>query len=137
MKNILVVVFFCLPACGQAAYSGLGLYSGSAAYDASVCGPGNGYGCFVSNTNVINYATPIPSWGPNTACMNAALTIYDIAQCGNLTGAGTTVTTNDAFQSIMTRCTDSTIMTTTTDGTAAAHLWQTADEPSDNLWNSD
>jgi hypothetical protein len=32
MKKFLAVVFFCLPAFGQAAYSGLGLYSGSAAF---------------------------------------------------------------------------------------------------------
>jgi hypothetical protein len=63
MKKFLVVVFFCLPACGQAAYSGWGLYSGSTAYGASVCGLGNAYACFVSNTNVINYATPIASLG--------------------------------------------------------------------------
>ena len=35
MKNFLAVVFFCLPAFGQAAYSGLGLFSGSAAYGSS------------------------------------------------------------------------------------------------------
>ena len=38
MKKFLVVVFFCLPAFGQAAYSGLGLYSGSAAYGSFISG---------------------------------------------------------------------------------------------------
>jgi hypothetical protein len=78
MKKFLVVVFFCLPACGQAAYSGRGLYSGSTAY-------GNAYAGFVSNTNVINYATPIASWGPN-ACDSTVMTT--LSQCGNLTGVG-------------------------------------------------
>src|ERR1700681_1208166 len=35
MKKFLTVVFFCLPAFGQAAYSGLGLYSGPAAFGSS------------------------------------------------------------------------------------------------------
>jgi hypothetical protein len=127
MKKFLVVVFFCLPACGQAAYSGLGLYSGSAAYGASVCGPGNGYGCFVSNTNVINYATPIPSWGPNTC---DSTNMDTLSQCGNLTGAGMAITPSD-FGNAMTRCTD-----VNTNGNPNTN-WQTADEPSVNLWNSD
>src|SRR3981189_490510 len=101
MKKFLVVVFFCLPACGQAAYSGRGLYAGSAAYGASICGPGNSYGWFVSHPNVINYVTPITSWGPNTACMTAALTLSDISQCGNLTGAGTQNTPADFGNTIV------------------------------------
>jgi hypothetical protein len=127
MKKFLVVVFFCLPACGQAAYSGRGLYSGRAAYGASVCGPGNAYSCFVSNTNVINYATPIPSWGPNTCDSTSMDTL---SQCGNLTGAGTTITPSD-FGNAMTRCTD-----VNSNGNPNT-TWQTADEPSVNLWNSD
>lgn len=38
MKKFLTIVFFCLPAFGQAAYSGSGLNSGSAAYSAVVSG---------------------------------------------------------------------------------------------------
>lgn len=38
MKKFLMVVFFCFPAFGQAAYSGLGLYSGSAAYGSFISG---------------------------------------------------------------------------------------------------
>ena len=38
MKKFLAVVFFCLPAFGQSAYSGLGLYSGSAAYGSFLSG---------------------------------------------------------------------------------------------------
>jgi hypothetical protein len=102
MKKFLVVVFFCLPACGQAAYSGRGLHSGSTAYGASVCGPGNAYACFVSDTNVINYATPIASWGPNT-CDSTSMTT--LSQCGNLTGVGTQNTPAD-FGNTIVRVTD-------------------------------
>ena len=38
MKKFLAVVFLCLPAFGQAAYSGLGSYSGSAAYGSFILG---------------------------------------------------------------------------------------------------
>ncbi len=38
MKKFLAVVVFCLPAFGQASYSGLGLYSGPAAYGAAAGG---------------------------------------------------------------------------------------------------
>ena len=132
MKKFLVVVFFCLPACGQAAYSGHGLYSGRAAYGASVCGPGNAYGCFVSNTNVINYATPIPSWGPNTC---DSTNMDTLSQCGNLTGAGMTITPSD-FGNAMTRATD--VNSDVVVGVSNPNTtWQTADEPSVNLWNSD
>jgi hypothetical protein len=101
-EDFLVVVFFCLPACGQAAYSGRGLYSGSTAYGASVCEPGNAYAGFVSNTNVINYATPIASWGPNT-CDSTSMTT--LSQCGNLTGVGTHNTPAD-FGNTIVRVTD-------------------------------
>ncbi len=124
---LFMILLLCLPACGQAAYSGHGLYSGSAGYGASVCGPGNAYGCFVSNTNVINYATPIPSWGPNTCDSTSMDTL---SQCGNLTGAGVTITPSD-FGNAMVRCTD-----VNTNGNPNT-TWQTADEPSVNLWNSD
>src|SRR5216684_6523751 len=104
MKKFLVIVFFCLPAFGQAAYSGHGLYSGSAGYGASVCGPANAYACFVSNSNVINYVTPIPSWGPNT-CDSTSLDT--LSTCGNLTGASpATVRTPADFGNTMARCTD-------------------------------
>src|SRR5260370_16403165 len=83
MKKFLVVVFFCLPACGQAAYSGRGLYSGRTAYGASVCEPGNAYACFVSNTNVIHYAPPIAGWGP-TPCDSTSRTT--LSHHANLTG---------------------------------------------------
>jgi hypothetical protein len=134
MKKILAVAFFCLPAFGQAAYSGLGLYSGSAAYGASVCGPPD-YAppCSISDTAIHPYVLPIPSWGPNTCDSTSMATL---AQCGNLTGAGTVVTTNDDFHAIMTRVTD--VNTDTVFGVSnPATTWQTADAPSVNLWNTD
>jgi hypothetical protein len=93
--------------------------------------------CSVTNTSIVNYAHPIPSWGPNNCDPSNTATVYTIALCGNLTGAGTVVTTPDAFHSTMTRCTDSTIKTSPSDINAGKHVWQTADEPSVNLWNSD
>ena len=127
MKKFLVVVFFCLPAFGQSAYSGLGLYSGSAAYGAPVCGPGNAYACFVSNTNVVPLTVPIPSWGPST-CDSTSMTT--LSQCGNLTGVGTQNTPPD-FGNTIVRVTD-----VNTNGNPNT-TWQTADQPSVNLWNSD
>jgi len=90
------------------------------------CGPPD-YSCFNNNTQVVNYPATIPSWGPNTC---DSTSIYTMAQCGNLTGAGTVQTPSD-FGTTITRCTDM-----NTDGNPA-HLWQTADEPSVNLWNTD
>jgi hypothetical protein len=127
MKKFLVVVFFCLPAFGQAAYSGLGLYSGSAAYGASVCGPGNAYACFVSNTNVVPLTVPIPSWGPST-CDSTSMTT--LSQCGNLTGVGTQNTPPD-FGNTIVRVTD-----VNTNGNPNT-TWQTYDQPSINAWNTD
>jgi hypothetical protein len=135
MKKIFAVAFFCLPAFGQAAYSGHGLNSVSAAYGASVCGP-PGYAppCSISDTAIHPYVLPIPNWGPN-ACDSTSMAT--LAQCGNLTGAGTVVTTNDDFHSIITRCTDGTIQTLTTDAAPWHHVWQTADAVNRNIWNSD
>ena len=47
MKKLLAVVVFCLPAFGQAAYSGSTLYQGAVAYGAAACGPPY-YSCFVA-----------------------------------------------------------------------------------------
>jgi len=134
MKKILAVAFFCLPAFGQVAYSGHGLNSVSAEYGASVCGPPD-YAppCSISDTAIHPYALPIPSWGPNTCDSTSMATL---AQCGNLTGAGTVVTTNDDFHAIMTRVTD--VNTDTVPGVSnPGTIWQTADEPSVNLWSND
>jgi len=134
MKKILAVAFFCLPAFGQAAYSGHGLNSVSAAYGASVCGPPD-YAppCSISDTAIHPYSLPIPSWGPNTCDSSSMATL---AQCGNLTGAGTVVTTNDDFHAIMTRVTD--VNTDTVFGMSnPSTTWQPADALSVNLWNTD
>jgi hypothetical protein len=135
MKKILAVAFFCLPAFGQAAYSGHGLNSVSSAYTASVCGPPD-YAppCSISDTAIHPYVLPIQSWGPNTCDSTSMATL---AQCGNLTGAGTVVTTNDDFHAIMTRCTDATTSTAINGTYNPFTQWQTADAPSINLWNSD
>ena len=114
-----------LPACGQAAYSGRGLYLDSTAYGASVCRPGNAYAGFVSNTNVINYATPIASWGPNI-CDSTGVTT--LSPCGHLTGVGTQNTPAD-FGNTIVRVTN---MNTNRNPNT---IGQTYDQPSINAWN--
>jgi|HubBroStandDraft_1064217.scaffolds.fasta_scaffold00268_10 hypothetical protein len=64
MKKFLAVVVFCLPAFGQAAYSGPGLYSGSAMYRTSAGG-----------APIFFAALPI-SWVDNTIC-NPPGGVYD------------------------------------------------------------
>lgn len=64
MNKFFAVVVFCLPAFGQAAYSGRGLYSGSALYGA----PGGGAPTFYA-------ALPI-NWVDNTIC-NPPGGVYD------------------------------------------------------------
>lgn len=107
----------------------------------TVCGPPDYLPpCSITDTAIHNLVPPgqhIPSWGPNTTCLNAAVTIYDIELCGNLNGAGTTVTTSDDFHAVFTLCVDASTATSSTDPTPWQHNWQTADEPSVNLWNSD
>ena len=102
MKKFLVVVFFCLPACGQAAYPGRVCTRARRRMVRRSCGPGNAYAGFVSSTNVIDYATPIASWGPNT-CDSTSMTT--LSQCGNLTGVGTQNTPAD-FGNTIVRVTD-------------------------------
>ena len=115
-----------LPACVRASgVSGRGLYLGSTAYGASVCRPGNAYAGFVSNTNVINYATPFASWGPNT-CDSTGMTT--LSQCGNLTGVGTQ-NTPAGFGNTIVHVTN-----VNTDGNPNT-IWQTYDQPSINAWN--
>src|SRR5258708_4487852 len=91
---------------------------------AQLCGPPDyASPCSVTSTAVVPYAHPLPSWGPTNCDPSNTATVLTMANCGNLTGAGTVVTTPDAFHSIMTRCTDS-----TTNGKPNS-IWQTADEP--------
>jgi hypothetical protein len=80
MKNVLAVVFLCLPAFGQAAYSGLGLYSGSATYAAST-----GSGCAAPNFCAYTGTDVIP-WGtvPNLGgAINNDATAYDTSYVGH------------------------------------------------------
>jgi hypothetical protein len=88
----------------------------------------------VGSVAVVPYVLPIPSWGPNTC---DSTTIFTLAQCGNFTGAGTWMTTNDAFQSLMMRVTDVNNSQVIPGVVNYGTIWQTADEPSVNLWNDD
>lgn len=92
----------------------------------SSCGPPL-YSCFNQTTSVVNLANPIPSWGSNT-CNSS--TIYTIATCGNLIGAGTAFTPND-FNNTGIRVTD-----VNTNGNPNT-IWETADDPGVGLWNTD
>jgi len=127
MKEFLAILLFCLPACGQAVYSGKARYAGTAAYSMSGCGPGNGYACFVQDTNVHNYSVPGPNWGPNSCDWTSPYTVQD---CGTLIGANTVQTPAD-FGSAMVRCTDA--------NTVAGQpqmIWTAYDSPSVSAWNT-
>lgn len=127
MKELLAILLFCLPACGQAVYSGHTRYAGVAGYSMSGCGPGNGYACFVQDTNVRSYSVPGPNWGPNACDWTSA---YTMQNCGNLTGANTVQTPTD-FGNAMVRCTDA--------NTVAGQpqmIWTAYDSPSVNAWNT-
>lgn len=58
--------------------------------------------CFNTSLSPVPLVSPIPSWGPNPITSND---INVIANTGNLTGAGTTVTPSD-FNRPIVRCTD-------------------------------
>jgi hypothetical protein len=94
----------------------------------SNCGPGNGYACFVQDTNVHNFSLPGPNWGPNSCNWASPATV---SNCGNLVGANTVQTPPD-FGNAMVRCTDA--------NTVAGHpgyVWTAYDSPSVNAWNVD
>lgn len=128
MKKFLAVVFLCLPAFGQATYSGSGLHSGSATYatPGNSCGPQNGYDCFVQDTSIVNLTMPIPSWGPNTCDSTSLATL---SACGNLTGSGYSVTPSD-FGNTMVRVTD-------VNSASTGSLLTTDDDASSIHWNVD
>jgi hypothetical protein len=128
MKQFLTILLFCLPACGQAAYLGRARYAGAATYGTSGCGPGNGYACFVQDTNIHNFPVPGPNWGPNACDWTSPSTMQN---CGNLTGANTVQTPAD-FGSAMVRCTDA-----NTIAGQPQMIWTTYDAPSVNAWNVD
>jgi len=102
MKKFLAVVCFCLPAFGQAAYSGLGLHSGSATYAA----PGSS--CAAPNFCAYNGVDLIP-WGtvPNLGgATNNNATVFDTSFLGHLSRDGSTFS-NSGYLSPVTRVTDS------------------------------
>jgi ASPM-SPD-2-Hydin domain-containing protein len=90
------------------------------------CGPPQ-YSCFNQSTSVVNLQNPIPSWGATTC---NSTTIYTLATCGNLIGAGTARTPTD-FNNTGIRVTD-----INTNGNPNT-LWETADDPGVGLWNTD
>jgi hypothetical protein len=109
--------------------TGIKLTSGiafSVAGAAAACGPPM-YSCFNQSTSVVNLQNPIPSWGANTC---NSTTIYTLATCGNLVGAGTARTPTD-FNNTGIRVTD-----INTNGNPNT-LWETADDPGVGLWNTD
>ena len=78
MRKVLAVVIFCLPAFGQAAYSGPGSHSGSGAYVASsACAAPNF--CAYTGIDVIPWGT-VPDFGGAT---NNNLTAYDTSFVGH------------------------------------------------------
>jgi hypothetical protein len=94
----------------------------------SVCGPENGYDCFVQDTAVHNYEVPGPDWGPNSCDWTSPDTV---SNCGNLTGANI-IRTPSTFGNAMIRCTDA----TTVPG-HPEYIWTTYDAPSTNAWSID
>ena len=115
-----------LPACVRASgVSGRGLYLGSTAYGASVCRPGNAYACFVSNTNVINYATPIASLGAEYLRLDRydnALTVRQFDWSG------------DAEHTCRFRKYNR-VRHEREHQREPKYIWQTYDQPSINAWN--
>lgn len=104
MKKFLTVIIFGLPAFGQAAYTGLGLHSGSATYiasDSSGCAAPNF--CAYTGVDVIPWGT-VPDFGGS---LNNNATAYDTSYLGHLNIDGATTFSNSAFLSPITRLTDS------------------------------
>ena len=132
MKNLLAIVLFCLPAFGQAAYSGSTLYQSAATYGAVVCGPPT-YSCFNMSTTAVPLPAQIPVWGTtNTPANNTNCTSsnpYLFQQCGNLVGAGMVQTPSDFGMPIV-RCTDATTL-------GYASFWGTRDNGEPNIFASD
>lgn len=138
LKTTFGIFILSLVVVGQSIDSGPAIFSGRAGYGLSACGPGNGYACFVQDTNVHNLAMPGPNWGPNACDWTSMATI---SNCGNLLGVNTSQTPA-TFGSPMIRCTD--MNTIRMDGGSVgpspgnpAITWTMYDSPSVNAWNSD
>ncbi len=103
MKKFLAVVFVCLPAFGQATYSGMAVHSGSAAYVASssgTCAAPNF--CAYTGADIIPWGT-VPDFGGIT---NNNATAYDTSYLGHTNFDGSAFS-NSALLSPITRLTDS------------------------------
>ena len=132
MKNLLAIVLFCLPAFGQAAYSGSAMYQRTATYGAAACGPPT-YSCLNMSTAAVPLPAQIPVWGTtNTPANNTNCTSsnpYVFQQCGNLVGAGIVQTPSD-FEMPIIRCTDANTL-------GYASFWGTRDNGEPNIFASD
>ncbi|MGO9865018.1 MAG: hypothetical protein ACLPLR_15520 [Terriglobales bacterium] len=97
MNKFLAVVVLCLPAFGQAAYSGLGWYSGSATYGS--CAAPNF--CAYNGVDLIPVST-LPNVG---GLINNGATVYDTSFLGHKNWNGTTFSSTSNLSPI-TRLTD-------------------------------
>ena len=101
MKMFLTVVAFCLPALGQAVYSGSGSYLGPAISNGSNCASPN-Y-CAYNGVDLIPAGTP-PNVSNSDGTNNGA-TVYDTTFLGHTNFDGSTFS-NPAYLSPVTRLTD-------------------------------
>src|SRR5260370_30946144 len=119
MKRLLAVVLFCFPAFGQAAYSGLGLRSGSSVYAVGSCAAPNF--CAYAGTDIIPWGT-VPNFGGAT---KNNTTNYDTSYLGHTNLDGSTFS-NSALLSPISRLTDSGITYGKTNANFNAGIGDTA-----------
>ncbi len=103
MKRFLAVVLVCLPAFGQATYSGMAVHSGSATYVTSssgTCAAPNF--CAYTGADIVPWGT-VPDFGGIT---NNNATAYDTSYLGHTNFDGSAFS-NSALLSPITRLTDS------------------------------
>ena len=124
MKKFLVVVFFCLPAGKRRTRVGVCTWARRRMVRRSA-DLENAYACFVSNTNVINYATPIASWGAEYLRLDRydnALTVRQFDWSG------------DAEHTCRFRKYNR-VRHEREHQREPKYIWQTYDQPSINAWN--
>ena len=106
MKQFLVVMVYCLPVLGQAAYSGRGLYTGSStygAYSSSSCAAPNF--CAYNGADLIP-APVVPNFNSDaTGLANNGATAYDTSYLGHTNFDGS-IFSNSSYLSPVTRVTD-------------------------------
>ncbi len=108
MKKILAVLVYCLPAFGQAAYSGSGLYSGDATYSSSSTSGSCAAPNFCAYNGVDRIPAPTPpvfSVSGTNGLENNGATAYDTSFLGHTNWDGSTFG-NSAYLSPITRITD-------------------------------